>query len=365
MMILGANPVSQYLSYKKDIDQALEKVLSNGNYILGEEVRTFEGEFSKYVGVDNGVGVGSGTEALHIALKACDIGPGDEVITVSHTAVATAAAITMSGAKPVFVDIEPRFYNMDPNKIQSAISSTTKAIIPVHLYGCPAEIDSILDIAKKNNLKVIEDCSQSHGAKYQGKNVGSFGDLSCFSFYPTKNLGAIGDGGIILSNSKALAAKCRLIREYGWKERYISSIDGINSRLDEIQAAILRVKLKYLDRDNQKRIKIAEHYSELLEISNLKLPEVSSNCLHVYHLFVIRTTIRNELKEYLEANGVFANIQYPVPCHLQPIYQENDSSNNCLLTEKISNEILSLPIYPELSLDAVNKVASLINQFLA
>tara|TARA_B100000929_G_scaffold32418_1_gene23493 strand:- start:101 stop:865 length:765 start_codon:yes stop_codon:yes gene_type:complete len=254
---------------------------------------------------------------------------------------------------------------MDPNKIQSVISSTTKAIIPVHLYGCPAEIDSILDIAKKNNLKVIEDCSQSHGAKYQGKNVGSFGDLSCFSFYPTKNLGAIGDGGIILSNNKALAAKCRLIREYGWKERYISSIDGINSRLDEIQAAILRVKLKYLDRDNQKRIKIAEHYSELLEINNLKLPEVSSNCLHVYHLFVIRTTLRNELKEYLEANGVFANIQYPVPCHLQPIYRENDSSNNCLLTEKISNEILSLPIYPELSLDAVNKVASLINQFLA
>ena len=364
-MILGANPVSQYFSYKKDIDQALEKVLSSGNYILGEEVKAFEGEFSKYVGVDNGIGVGSGTEALHIALKACDIGPGDEVITVSHTAVATAAAITMSGAKPVFVDIEPRFYNMDPNKIQSAISSTTKAIIPVHLYGCPAEIDSILDIAKKNNLKVIEDCSQSHGAQYQGKNVGSFGDLSCFSFYPTKNLGAIGDGGIILSNNEALAAKCRLIREYGWKDRYISSIQGINSRLDEIQAAVLRIKLKHLDRDNQKRVKIAENYSELLENSNLKLPEVRSNSSHVFHLFVIRTTKRDELKEYLEANEVFTNIQYPVPCHLQPIYQENESPNNCLLTEKISNEILSLPIYPELSLDEVKKVVSLVNKFLA
>lgn len=364
-MIIGANPLRQYLSYKEDIDHALEKVLSKGMYILGQEVKAFEGEFSKYVGVDNGVGVGSGTEALHIALKACDIGPGDEVITVSHTAAATAAAITMSGAEPVFIDIEPEFYNMDPNKVQSAISIRTKAIIPVHLYGCPVEIDSILDIAKKNNLKVIEDCAQSHGAKYQGKNVGSFGDLSCFSFYPTKNLGAIGDGGIILSNNEVLTDKCRLIREYGWKEKYISSIDGINSRLDEIQAAVLRIKLKHLDRDNQKRVQIAEHYSELLENSNLKLPEVRSNSSHVFHLFVIRTAKRDELKKYLEANRVFANIHYPLPCHLQPAYQKNHFTNNCLVTEEISNEVLSLPIYPELSLDAVNKVASLINQFLA
>ena len=290
----------------------------------------------------------------------------DIVATVSHTAVATVSAIRRTGAEPTFVDIDKDSFTMSPESLKSAISiNNIKAVIVVHLYGQMADMSSILKIAKKHNIKVIEDCAQAHGASIEGKKAGSWGDCGCFSFYPTKNLGAIGDAGIVVSNNSSLSSKLKVIREYGWKERYISEVFGINSRLDEIQAAILRVKLKYLDRDNQKRIKIAEHYNELLEISNLKLPEVSSNCLHVYHLFVIRTTMRNELKEYLEANGVFTNIQYPVPCHLQPIYQENESPNNCLLTEKISNEILSLPIYPELSLDAVKKVASLINKFLA
>jgi dTDP-4-amino-4,6-dideoxygalactose transaminase len=240
-MILCGNPKAQYLARRDEIDAALKRVLESGWYILGEEVKAFEEEFASYIGVSYGVGVGSGTEAIHLALVACGIGQGDEVITVSHTATATVAAIELAGATPVFVDIEPDFYTMDPAKLDAAITSRTKAIIPVHIYGQPADMDPILEVAKKHNLRLIEDCAQAHGAIYRGKRVGSLGDVGCFSFYPTKNLGAIGDGGMLVTNNIELAQKARLLREYGWTERDVSQFAGWNTRLDEVQAAILRV----------------------------------------------------------------------------------------------------------------------------
>jgi len=257
-MILCANPGAQYQAHKAEIDAAVARVLAGGWYILGEETRAFEAEFAAYIGVREAVGVGSGTDALQIALAACEIGAGDEVITVSHTAVATISAIEMAGATPVLVDIEPDFFTIDPAQIEAAITPRTKAIIPVHIYGQPANLDAVLEIASRHKLRVIEDCAQAHGAAFRGTRVGAHGDIACFSFYPTKNLGAIGDGGMVVTNDVALAERARLLREYGWAERYVSHISGRNSRLDELQAAILRVKLRRLDDDNQMRAQIAQ-----------------------------------------------------------------------------------------------------------
>jgi len=253
LIILCANPKAQYLSYRDDINSAIQRVLDSGWYILGEEVTQFEKEFAQFNTVSHAIGVGSGTEALHIALRAVDIGQGDEVITTAHTAVATASAIDLAGAKPVFVDIEPDFFTIDPDLIEDAITSKTKAIIPVHIYGQPCDMDAIMGIAKKHGLQVIEDCAQAHGATYKDKRVGTMGNIGCFSFYPTKNLGAIGDGGALVTNNNQLAEKIKFFREYGWEDRYISSKEGWNSRLDELQAAILRIKLKNLDKDNNLR----------------------------------------------------------------------------------------------------------------
>jgi len=246
-MIPVANPGARYRNHKAVIDKAIHKVLDSGSYILGKETEAFEQEFASYIGVKYAISVGSGTEALHLALAACGIGRGDEVITVSHTAVATVAAVELVGATPVLVDIEQDCYTMDPRRIPDAVTKATKAIIPVHLYGQSADLAPILKLAKQYGLRVIEDCSQAHGATYRGKYVGSYGDMACFSFYPTKNLGALGDGGMVVSNHQDLAQRARLLREYGWAERYISQYPGWNSRLDEIQAAILRVQLHYLD----------------------------------------------------------------------------------------------------------------------
>ena len=285
-MIPCANPKAQYLSCRGEINSAISRVLDSGWYILGKEVELFEKEFADFIGVKFGVGVGSGTEALHLALAACGVGPGDEVITVSHTAVATAAAILLAGATPVFVDIEPEYFTIDPDCIKRVVTSNTKAILPVHIYGHPADMDAIMQIAKKYQLRVIEDCAQAHGAKYKGKRVGSIGDIGCFSFYPTKNLGAIGDGGMAVTNSPDLAGKIKLMREYGWKERYISSGEGWNSRLDEMQAAILRVKLKHLHEDNLRRTHIAGLYSKELDTCNIILPKQRKDSTHVYHLYM-------------------------------------------------------------------------------
>ncbi|HEY6660259.1 MAG TPA: DegT/DnrJ/EryC1/StrS family aminotransferase, partial [Pyrinomonadaceae bacterium] len=256
-LILCANPRAQYEAHKTAIDEAIRRVLENGRYILGEEVLAFEREFANYIGVRYAIGVGSGTEALHLALAACDIGEGDEVITVAHTAVATVAAIELSGAMPVLVDVEADYFTLDPNQLEAAITSRTKAIIPVHIYGQPSDLGAIRPIARRHGIRVIEDCAQAHGATYRERRVGSWGDVACFSFYPTKNLGAIGDAGAVTTNDPELAGKIRCLREYGWTERNVSSMPGWNSRLDELQAAILRVKLQFLEANNNERRRIA------------------------------------------------------------------------------------------------------------
>ncbi len=363
MMILCSNPKAQYLSYKSEIDAAVSRVLNSGWYILGEEVKKFEEEFAGYIGVAKGVGVASGTEALHLALLAYGVGSGDEVITVSHSAVATTTAICLSGAFPRFVDIEPQFYTIDPEKIVSAIKPNTKAIIPVHIYGHPADMDPILEIAKKHNLLVIEDCAQAHGAMYKGMRVGSLGDVGCFSFYPTKNLGAIGDGGMIVTDNTALAEKAKLLREYGWVERNVSSYKGLNSRLDEIQAAILRAKLKHLDKDNLLRKHLADIYSSELKNTSLMLPLLRKETSHVYHLFVIRSKKRDILFSFLREKSIGVSIHYPVPIHLQPAYSHFGNRELLPETEKVTKEILSLPIFPELKTSEVKQITHAIKEF--
>ncbi|MFS8086244.1 MAG: DegT/DnrJ/EryC1/StrS family aminotransferase [Acidobacteriota bacterium] len=363
-MILCANPRAQYLAYKPEIDQAIQRVLDRGRYVLGEEVSNFESEFACYVGVKHAVGVGSGTEALHVALTACRIGPGDEVITVSHTAVATVAAVELTGATPVLVDIEPDFFTIDPDRLRAAVTSRTRAIIPVHLYGQPANLEPILEIAREHNLRVIEDCAQAHGATYQGQRVGSYGDIACFSFYPTKNLGALGDGGMVVTGDAELAEHARLLREYGWAERYVSHIAGWNSRLDEIQAAVLRVKLRYLDQDNQQRARIADRYAEGLSDCSLVLPAIRDHATHVFHLYVVRSSKREQLQAYLNERGVGTLVHYPVPIHLQVAYETRMAYGASLRqTEEAAREVLSLPIYPELSDSDLQQVIESIQDF--
>ena len=363
LIIFCANPKAQYLSYRDDINSAIQRVLDSGWYVLGEEVTRFEKEFAQFNTVSHAMGVGSGTEALHIALRALDIGQGDEVITTAHTAVATASAIDLAGAKPIFVDIEPDFFTIDPNLIEKAITKRTKAIIPVHIYGQPSDMDAIMEIANKNNLKVIEDCAQAHGANYKGSRVGSIGDVGCFSFYPTKNLGAIGDGGALVTNDDQLAEKIKLLREYGWEERYISSKEGWNSRLDELQAAILHVKLKHLDEDNARRNKHAIIYFDLLKFLPLDLPKTRLKCSHVFHLFVLETKQRDGLKEYLQKNGVNTTIHYPVPVHKQNYFQKMCSEKSLPVTEEVAKNILSLPMYPELGEKEINKVSNILKDY--
>jgi dTDP-4-amino-4,6-dideoxygalactose transaminase len=354
----------QYESIRSELDEAIARVLKNGSFILGEEVSAFEQEFAFYCGVSHAVGVASGTDALQLALLACGIGAGDEVITVSHTAVATVAAIEMTGARPVLVDIDPSHYTMDPDKFIQAATERTRAVIPVHLYGCPAEMTPILEFARKANIYVIEDCAQAHGATYRKKKVGSLGDVAAFSFYPTKNLGALGDGGAILTNDPAIAGKARLLRQYGWKERYISSIKGFNSRLDELQAGILRVKLLHLDEWNDRCRSLANLYRELLAETELGLPSHASNSLHVFHQFVIRYPWRDELQAYLKKQGIHTLIHYSVPIHLQPAYADLGYSSGSLPnTELAAREVLSLPMYPELNDQAVDRICQSILEF--
>ena len=362
-MILCSNPKAQYIAYKDEIDAAIKKVLESGWYILGEEVEAFENEFADYIGASFGIGVGSGTEAIHLALASCGIGSGDEVITVSHTATATVAAIELTGATPELVDIEPDFFTMDPNKLEAAITPRTKAILPVHMYGHPADMDPILQIAKRHNLRIIEDCAQAHGATYKNKRVGSFGDIACFSFYPTKNLGALGDGGMVVTDDEELAKKASLLRQYGWVQRYNSYFAGWNTRLDEIQAAVLRVKLRHLDADNAKRVDLAGIYEEKLCKNEEKLPKKRENSIHVYHLYVIRSTRRDDLLTFLKKKGIGAAIHYQVPIHQQRAYENLPGHDKLPVTEQICSEIISLPIYPELPESDVQKIAETIKNF--
>jgi dTDP-4-amino-4,6-dideoxygalactose transaminase len=341
--------------------KAMEKVLDSGWYILGKEVEVFEKEFAEFVGTSHAVGVASGTDALYISLKALGVGPGDEVITVSHTAVATVAAIVQTGATPVLVDICEESYTMDPSQLPAAISARTKAIIPVHLYGQAADMDAILAIADNRGISVIEDCAQAHGALYKGKKLGSLGLMGAFSFYPTKNLGSLGDGGIIVTFDENIARKIHLLRQYGWQERYISTLSGINSRLDEIQAAILRIKLKYLDTWNQKRRALAELYGR--HISHVTKPAELADRTHVYHLYVIATPQRKDLMDYLKGRGIGTAIHYEVPVHMQGAYSKSILYEKLPITEKICSQIISLPMYPELTAEEIREISNAINEF--
>lgn len=353
-----------YLSIKEEIDSAISRVLQRGRYILGEEVQAFEREFSAYVGVRFGIGVGSGTEALHLALRSCGVASGDEVITVSHTAVATVAAIELCGAKPVFVDILSDSYLIDPEKVEEAITPKTKAIIPVHLYGQVADMEAILSIAKRHRLWVIEDCAQSHGALLKGRRSGSWGDLGAFSFYPTKNLGAMGDAGMVVTDNSELAERLRLLRQYGWRQRYVSEMPGFNSRLDEIQAAILRVKLKYLDQWNALRRKKAKLYTMLFKDLAVRPPSENDPQGHVYHLYVVRVKNRDDLQIFLRDRGIETLIHYPVPIHLQKAYQYLGYRKGALpVTELCAEEVLSLPLYPEIAETDIETVANQIAYF--
>lgn len=341
----------QYSEIWGEINSVIQKVLQNGQYILGEEVENFEKEFASYCGVRFGIGVASGTDALILAINALGIGKGDEVITVPNTFVSTTDAIARNDANPVFVDIDKESYNIDVTKIEEKITKNTKAIIPVHLYGQPADMDAIVAIAEEHDLFVIEDAAQAHGAEYKGKKVGSLADISAFSFYPSKNLGAFGDGGIVMTNNEEIAAKMKALRNYGQKQKYHHDYIGYNSRLDEIQAAVLRVKLRYLEGWNQLRRKHAKQYNERLQnISGLNVPIEKDYAMHVYHLYVIRCEKRDKIQKVLYSKGIATGIHYPIPIHLQKAYEYlGYREGDFPITEKYSKEILSLPMFPELS----------------
>jgi dTDP-4-amino-4,6-dideoxygalactose transaminase len=351
-----ANPKAQYLAYKSGIDSAIRRVLESGTYVLGEEVATFEDEFANWQGSKYCIGVGNGTDALVLALKGLGIEPGDEVVTVSHTAVATVAAIQVVGATPVLVDISPSSFTMDPESLNKYVTSKTRAVIPVHLYGHPANMPEIMKVAHRHGLNVIEDCAQAHGAKIAGHKVGTFGKTATFSFYPTKNLGALGDGGAVTTNDSVLAERMKKLRQYGWKNKFISEIAGWNSRLDELQAAVLRVRLAGLDRDNCRRRLIANLYNSALAGLGLILPESRQDIEHVYHLFVLRVKERDNMLIKLRDMGVGAAVHYPQAVHQQPAYTW---MNACLPeTDRAAMEVMTLPLYPEMSDQEVEFVAT-------
>ena len=353
-----------YHRLQAEIDAAVARVLAGGWYILGPEVSAFETEFAAYLGVEHAVGVASGTDAVLLALRALGVGPGDEVITVAHTAVATVAAIELAGATPRFVDISPDTYTLDPAQLAAAITPRTRAVIPVHLYGAPADMDAILAVARAHGLLVVEDCAQAHGARYRGQMVGTLGDAAAFSFYPTKNLAALGDGGAVATNRPEVADRLRLLRQYGWRERYVSDVAGHNSRLDELQAAILRVRLRHLDAENEARRRLAARYDAALAGLPITLPIARPEDCPVYHLYVIRTAARDALAEHLRVQGIGTGVHYPVAVHRQPAYAHLGYGPGSLpATEAAAAEVLSLPMYPDLTEAAVDGVAGAIREY--
>lgn len=357
----------QYLRHRKEIDEAIASVFESGHFILGENVRELERAFAAYLGCAESIGVGSGTDALRLALLAVDVQPGDEVITAANAGSPTAMAISSVGATPVFVEIEPDTYNVDPGLVEQKVSARTRVILPIHLYGHAVEMDPLMEIARRRGLYVIEDACQAHGATYRGRRVGGIGHLGCFSFYPTKNLGAYGDGGMVTTTDPALAEKVRLLREYGWKKRNHSVLLGVNSRLDEIQAAILRVKLPHLDTGNQRRRAIAALYGELLGGSSatLTLPVEKPYAEHIYHLYVVATPERDRLIQALRAKGIGAAVHYPEAAHLMPAYASLGLPAGSLpITERACASVLSLPMYPELTDEEVAEVASAVRAVL-
>jgi dTDP-4-amino-4,6-dideoxygalactose transaminase len=353
-----------YLELKPELDEAFQRVMNSGYYILGDEVKQFEEEFAQYCGVKHCIGVGNGLEALHLILQAYEIGVGDEVIVPSNTYIATWLAVTYTGAEIIPVEPDPHTYNLDPQRIEKAITPKTKAILPVHLYGQPVDMDPINKLAQKYNLKVIEDSAQAQGALYKGSKTGSLGDASGFSFYPGKNLGAFGDAGTITTQDDQLDEKLRMLRNYGSKIKYENHCIGYNSRLDELQAAFLRVKLRYLDKWNARRMKIARYYLDNLQGLDLILPDVDPNTQSVWHVFVVQTTQREAFQSYLKENGVGTLIHYPIPPHLQKAYQHLGIGHGKLpISERIHKQIVSLPMGPHLDDAQVDYVIDKVKSF--
>jgi dTDP-4-amino-4,6-dideoxygalactose transaminase len=354
---------AQYAGIKPEIDAAIQRVVDGAGFILGEEVANFETSLATTVGAKDAVGVSSGTGALLLALLAVGVEPGDEVITTAHTFIATAEAVSRIGARPVFVDIDPRTYNLDPNLVESAITERTKVILPVHLYGQPAELKSLREIATRHKLWLIEDAAQAIAAEYDGRRCGSIGDLACFSFYPSKNLGAYGDAGAVSGNDETLLAKVRKLRDHGRISKYEHDELGFGQRIDAIQAAILAAKLPHLETWTEARRSHAYLYNELLSTAALETPFEAQNVRHVYHLYVVRTTHRDALLKHLKDKGIEAGIHYPIPVHRQPVYLKLGYGDVSLpITEKAATEILSLPMYPELRPAQIEYVADAIKE---
>jgi dTDP-4-amino-4,6-dideoxygalactose transaminase len=364
-MIKAFDYLRGYEPIRDEVETAIRRVLSSGQLILGPEGEAFEQEFAAYVGTRSAVGVGSGTDAIVIALRALGIGPGDEVITVAHTAAATVGAVREVGAAARLVDIDHRSMLIDPGQIEGSLGPRTRAILPVHLYGRPADIHAIQTIARRHGLPIIEDCAQAHGARIAGRHVGTFGAIGCFSFYPTKNLGAFGDGGLCVTDDPQLAARMRSLRFHGFDARRLAQVEGINSRLDEIQAAILRVKLQRLDAWLCSRRRIAQQYLGLLADADLVLPETDPGTEHAWHLFVLRTSRRDHLIDVLRQSGIGYGIHYPVPVHQMPAYASLSYGPGALpVTERAAREVLSLPLYPELSPEEVETVGQAVRRAL-
>ena len=353
---------AQYHSIKTEIDAAVMRVLESTQYILGEEVAAFEREFAGYCQASQAIGVNSGTSALHLALLAAGIGPGDEVITVPFTFVATVSAICYTGATPVFADIEPDYFTMDPSKIEAAITPKTKAIMPVHLYGQPADMDPIMEIARRRGLTVIEDAAQAHGSDYHGRRCGSIAEIAGFSFYPGKNLGAYGEGGAITTTRADVAATCRTLRDWGQEKRYEHRLKGFNYRMDGIQGAILRVKLRHLEAWTERRRQVAEWYAAALDPDSVRLPKARPGCRHVYHVYAVRTDDRENLRDVLGKQGIQTGVHYSIPVHLQPAHADlGYHAGDFPVAEQVAREVLSLPMFPEMTREQVQAVAEAVS----
>lgn len=365
-MISLVDLTAQYHSIKKEIDAAVLSTLESGHFILGPQVVKFEESVAAYLGVKHAIGLASGTDALVIALRALNIGEGDEVIIPAYTFFATAGTVMSVGAKPVIVDVDPQSYQIDVSKIEAAITPKTKAIIPVHLYGHPAEMNPILEIARKHGLKVVEDNAQGYGAEYLGKKTGAMGEAGCLSFFPTKNLGAYGDGGMVVTNDDALAEHMRMLRAHGWKKKYYSEMVGYNSRLDAMQAAILQVKFPHLDEWNEKRRELSKRYNDYFAPLGIVTPVEREWAKHVYHLYIIRSAKREALQTFLKEKGIASEVYYPLPPHLSvPCrkygYKEGDFPH----AEKAAKETLALPLYPELTLRQQDEVIAAVREFVS
>ncbi|MSR05506.1 MAG: DegT/DnrJ/EryC1/StrS family aminotransferase [Gemmatimonadetes bacterium] len=361
-MIPQANPGLQYRRHQAEIEAGIARVLRSGWYILGAEVEAFEREFAAYCGVRHAVGLGSGTDALRFALWGLEVGPGDEVIVPAHTAVATIVAVERVGATPVLVDIEPDTYGMSPSGVEAAITPRTAAIVPVHLYGQAANLTAIGAVARSHGVALVEDAAQAHGAKWLGRRVGGFGALGCFSFYPTKNLAALGDGGMVVTDDAALADRVRMLRQYGWKTRYLSDIPGDVSRLDEVQAAVLRAKLPSLEADNGERRRLAAAYSAGLA-DVMPTPVTRAEAEHVFHQYVVRSPVREEFRQKLRDRGVGTLVHYPWPIHLQPAYEGRLGRRGQFpVSEQACNEVVSLPLYPGLTVSEAERVIDAVRE---